>query len=204
MFSLFFQSESHHSSYSPQPQPFPQNNMCQTQPQTKLNPQPAAANPHQVQRPLFNFPHSPPTHFSPLHNLGLLPLPPQIPIPNNSWPIHGQIIRSSGNPPHSGGIAYPTRSGSGSSSTTNPSAVNLNDPSIIFAGPAARSVGVPNSSHDGHWHNSQPPNSLVNNGSVGGTGNPRTCIKGLCTYRGVGAWRHKYIIYLQAVSTLRC
>lgn len=162
-------SESHHSSYSPQPQPFPQNNMCQTQPQTKLNPQPAAANPHQVQRPLFNFPHSPPTHFSPLHNLGLLPLPPQIPIPNNSWPIHGQIIRSSGNPPHSGGIAYPTRSGSGGSSTTNPSAVNLNDPSIIFAGPAARSVGVPNSSHDGHWHNSQPPNSLVNNGSVGGT-----------------------------------
>ncbi|XP_069837721.1 terminal uridylyltransferase 4 [Dendropsophus ebraccatus] len=165
-------SESHHSSYSPQPQPFPQNNLGQSQPQTKLSQPPAqpVQNPHQVQRPLLHFPHSPPTHFSPLHSLGLLPLPTQIPIPNNSWPIHGQIIRSSGNPPHSGGVAYPTRSGSGSSpSTTNQSAVNLNDPSIIFAGPAARSVGVPNSSHDGHWHNSQPPNSLVNNGSVGGT-----------------------------------
>ncbi|XP_069594002.1 terminal uridylyltransferase 4 isoform X1 [Ranitomeya imitator] len=168
-------SESHHSSYSPQPQPFPQN-MGQTQPPTKLN-QPStqpAPNPHQVQRPMFNFPHSPPTHFSPLHNLGLLPLPPQIPIPNNSWPIHGQIIRSSGNPSHSSGVAYPARpgsSGGGSSnaSTTNQSAVNLNDPSIIFAGPAARSVGIANSSHDGHWHNSPAPNALVNNGSVGGT-----------------------------------
>ncbi|XP_066453689.1 terminal uridylyltransferase 4 [Eleutherodactylus coqui] len=165
-------SESHHSSYSPQPQPFPQNNMGQTQPQTKLNqqqPQPVQ-NPHQVQRPLFNFPHSPPTHFSPLHGLGLLPLPAQIPIPNNSWPIHGQIIRSSSaNPPHSGGVAYPARSGSSNASTTNQSAVNLNDPSIIFAGPAARSVGVPDSPHDGRWHNSQAPNSLVNNGTVGGT-----------------------------------
>ncbi|KAM3915307.1 terminal uridylyltransferase 4 isoform 1-T2 [Leptodactylus fuscus] len=166
-------SESHHSSYSPQPQPYPQNNMGQAQPQTKLNQQTTQPiqNPHQVQRPTFNFPHSPPTHFSPLHNLGLLPLPPQIPIPNSSWPIHGQIIRSSsGNPPHSSGVAYPTRSGSsGNTSTTNQSAVNLNDPSIIFAGPAARSVGLPNSSHDGHWHNSQAPNSLVNNGTVGGT-----------------------------------
>ncbi|XP_040264743.1 terminal uridylyltransferase 4 [Bufo bufo] len=164
-------SESHHSSYSPQPQTFPQNNMGQTQSQTKLNqqlPQPIP-NPHQVQRPMFNFPHSPPTHFSPLHKLGLLPLPPQIPIHNNSWPIHGQIIRSSsGNPPHSSGVAYPARSGS-STSTTSQSAVNLNDPSIIFAGPAARSVGIPNSSHDGHWHNSQAPNSLVNKGNVGGT-----------------------------------
>ncbi|XP_056388204.1 terminal uridylyltransferase 4 [Hyla sarda] len=163
-------SESHHSSYSPQPQPFPQNNMGQTQPQTKIKQQqaPPVQNPHQVQRPMFNFPHSPPTPFSPLHSLGLLPLPTQIPIHNNSWPIHGQIIRSSGNPPHSGGVTYPARSGS-STATTNPSAVNLNDPSIIFAGPAARSVGVPNSSHDGHWHNSQPPNSVVNNGTVGGT-----------------------------------
>ncbi|CAJ0937815.1 unnamed protein product [Ranitomeya imitator] len=178
-------SESHHSSYSPQPQPFPQN-MGQTQPPTKLN-QPStqpAPNPHQVQRPMFNFPHSPPTHFSPLHNLGLLPLPPQIPIPNNSWPIHGQIIRSSGNPSHSSGVAYPARpgsSGGGSSnaSTTNQSAVNLNDPSIIFAGPAARSVGIANSSHDGHWHNSPAPNALVNNGSVGGTGKILNCFRRL-------------------------
>ncbi|XP_075038200.1 terminal uridylyltransferase 4 isoform X2 [Mixophyes fleayi] len=169
-------SESHHSSYSPQPQPFPQNSIGQTQPQqTKLGQQqtPPVQNPHQVQRPIFNFPHTPPTHFSALHNLGLLPLPPQIPMHNNSWPIHGQILRSSsGNPPHSSGVTFPTRSGSSSSSNTsapNQSAVNLNDPSIIFAQPAARSVGIPNSTHDGHWHNSQTPNSLLSNGTVGGT-----------------------------------
>ncbi|XP_053326372.1 terminal uridylyltransferase 4 [Spea bombifrons] len=166
-------SESHHSSYSPQPQPFQQNSINQTQAQQNKNgqQQPLPVHkPHQVPRPTFNFPHSPPTHFSPLHNLGLLPLHPQIPIPNNSWPIHGQILRSSsGNSPHSTGVTFPARSGSSSPSSTNPSSVNLNDPSIIFAQPAARPLGVPNSNHDGHWHNSQTPNSLVSNGTVGST-----------------------------------
>ncbi|CAI9571951.1 unnamed protein product [Staurois parvus] len=157
---------------SESPQPFQQNSINQSQPQqTKLQQQASqASNAHQVQRPMFTFPHSPPTHFSPLHSLGLLPLPPQIPIHNNNWPIHGQIIRSSGNPPHSSGVPFPTRSGSSNTSTSNQSAVSLNDPSIIFAQPAARSVGVPTSIHDGHRHNSQTPTSLVSNGNVGGTG----------------------------------
>ncbi|XP_041417414.1 terminal uridylyltransferase 4 isoform X2 [Xenopus laevis] len=162
-------SESHHSSYSPQPlQP---NSVNQTQPlQTKLDQQqtPAAQNPHQVQRPLFNFAQSPPTRFSPLHNLGIFPFPPQIPLPSSSWPIPAQmLLSSSGNPSHPGGVTFPVRSGSSSPSTTNQSAVNLNDPSIIFAQPAVRSLGVPNSTHDGPWHSSQTPSSL--NGTVGGT-----------------------------------
>ncbi|KAM5148779.1 terminal uridylyltransferase 4 isoform 2-T2 [Mantella aurantiaca] len=164
-------SESHRSTYSPQPQQFQQNSINQSQSQqTKLQQQASqAANAHKVLRPMFNFSHSPPTPFSPLQRRGLLPLPPQIPIHNNSWPIHGQILSSSGNPSHSSGVTYPTRSGSNNASTTNQSAVSLNDPSIIFAQPAARSVGVPNSSHDGHWHNSHTPTSLVTNGNVGGT-----------------------------------
>ncbi|OCT85019.1 terminal uridylyltransferase 4 isoform X1 [Xenopus laevis] len=167
-------SESHHSSYSPQPQNLQQNSINQTLPlQTKLDQQqtPAAQNPHQVQRPMFNFPHSPPTRFSPLHNLGIFPFPPQIPLPSSSWPIRAQmLLSSSGNPSHPGGVTFPARSGSSSSpSTTNQSAVNLNDPSIIFAQPAARSLGFPNSTHDGPWHSSQTPSSLMSNGTVGGT-----------------------------------
>ncbi|XP_053549441.1 terminal uridylyltransferase 4 isoform X2 [Bombina bombina] len=161
-------SESHHSSYSPQPQAFPQ---AQSTPSKLISQQkPPAQNPHQVQRNIFNFSHSPPTHYSALHNLGLLPLQPQIPIPNSSWPIHGQMLRcSSGKPPHPGGVPFPVRSGSSTPSTTNQSAVNLNDPSIIFAQPAARSLGVPNSTHDGQWHSSQPPSTLVSNGTTGST-----------------------------------
>ncbi|XP_066048925.1 terminal uridylyltransferase 4 isoform X3 [Chamaea fasciata] len=64
-------SDSHQSSYSPQPQQFPQNSsqpasINQTQPQSisqsKHVPQPqqGAQPPHQVQLPLFNFPQSPP------------------------------------------------------------------------------------------------------------------------------------------------
>ncbi|XP_075472458.1 terminal uridylyltransferase 4 [Ascaphus truei] len=163
-------SESHKSSYSPQPQPFPQNPTNPTQPpQTKLGQQQPtpAQNPHQVQRPMFTFPHSPPSHYSARHNLGLLPMHPQIPLPNSSWPIHGPVLRPSlGNPPHSGGVTFPVRPG-GNPSTSNQSAVNLNDPSIIFAQPAVRSLGVPNSTHEGPWHNSLTPNALVSNGTVG-------------------------------------
>uniref|UniRef100_A0A8C5U5F7 RNA uridylyltransferase n=1 Tax=Malurus cyaneus samueli TaxID=2593467 RepID=A0A8C5U5F7_9PASS len=140
-------SDSHQSSYSPQPQQFPQNS---SQP-----PQQGAQPPHQVQLPLFNFPQSPPGQYS-LHNLGLLQMHHhhQIQLPNTSWPIHGPVIHSApGNPPHS----------------TN-SSVSLNDPSIIFAQPAARPMGIPSTSHEGHWHNPVTPNSLVNNGTVGNSG----------------------------------
>uniref|UniRef100_A0A8C0NCW7 RNA uridylyltransferase n=1 Tax=Canis lupus familiaris TaxID=9615 RepID=A0A8C0NCW7_CANLF len=71
--------------------------------------------------------------------------PHQIPAP--SWPIHGPVIHSA----------------PGSA----PSNITLNDPSIIFAQPAARPVAIPNSSHDGHWPRTVAPNSLVNNGTVG-------------------------------------
>ncbi|XP_045753649.1 terminal uridylyltransferase 4 isoform X9 [Mirounga angustirostris] len=143
-------------SYSPQPQPFPQNSsqsaaitQSPSQPgsQPKLGPpQQGAQPPHQVQMPVYNFPQSPPAQYSPMHNMGLLPMHPlQIPAP--SWPIHGPVIHSA----------------PGSA----PSNIGLNDPSIIFAQPAARPVAIPSSSHDGHWPRAVAPNSLVNNGTVG-------------------------------------
>ncbi|XP_045655495.1 terminal uridylyltransferase 4 isoform X10 [Ursus americanus] len=143
-------------SYSPQPQPFPQNSsqsaaitQSPSQPgsQPKLGPpQQGTQPPHQVQMPMYNFPQSPPAQYSPMHNMGLLPMHPlQIPAP--SWPIHGPVIHSA----------------PGSA----PSNIGLNDPSIIFAQPAARPVAIPNSSHDGHWPRTVAPNSLVNNGTVG-------------------------------------
>eukprot|EP00069_Balaena_mysticetus_P016649 bmy_09990T0 len=101
--------------------------------------------------PMYNFPQSPPAQYSPMHNMGLLPMHPlQIPAP--SWPIHGPVIHSA----------------PGSA----PSNIGLNDPSIIFAQPAARPVAIPSSSHDGHWPRTVAPNSLVNNGTVGNSGNP--------------------------------
>ncbi|XP_054547427.1 terminal uridylyltransferase 4 isoform X2 [Talpa occidentalis] len=143
-------------SYSPQPQPFPQNSSpsaaipqppSQPGSQPKLGPpQQGAQPPHQVQMPMYNFPQSPPAQYSPMHNMGLLPVHPlQIPAP--SWPIHGPVIHSA----------------PGSA----PSNIGLNDPSIIFAQPAARPVAIPSSSHDGHWPRTVAPNSLVNNGTVG-------------------------------------
>ncbi|XP_010589577.1 terminal uridylyltransferase 4 isoform X5 [Loxodonta africana] len=142
-------------SYSPQPQPFPQNSSQSaaiTQPpsqpgsQPKLGPpQQGAQPPHQVQMSMYNFPQSPPAQYSPMHNMGLLPMHPlQIPAP--SWPIHGPVMHSA----------------PGSA----PSSIGLNDPSIIFAQPAARPVAIPSSSHDGHWPRTVAPNSLVNNGAV--------------------------------------
>ncbi|NWJ01062.1 TUT4 uridylyltransferase, partial [Crypturellus undulatus] len=176
-------SDSHQSSYSPQPQQFTQNSsqpasINQTQPQpisqNKHVPQPqqGAQPPHQVQLPLFNFPQSPPGQYSTLHNLGLLQMHHhhQIQLPNTSWPIHGPVIHSApGNPPHSANVPFSMRSGS-STTTNNQSSVSLNDPSIIFAQPAARPMGIPSTSHEGHWHNPVTPNSLVNNGTVGNSG----------------------------------
>ncbi|KAM6219398.1 terminal uridylyltransferase 4 isoform 2-T2 [Rhynchocyon petersi] len=134
-------------SYSPQPQPYPQNSSQSpaitqppSQPGSQPNlgpPQQGAQPPHQVQMPMFNFPQSPPTQYSPMHNMGLLPMH----HPLHPWPIHGPVIHSA----------------PGSA----PSNIGLNDPSIIFAQPA------PRPSHDGHWPRTVAPNSLVNNGAVG-------------------------------------
>ncbi|XP_074077535.1 terminal uridylyltransferase 4 isoform X6 [Macrotis lagotis] len=172
-------SDSQPSSYSPQPPPFPQNS-SQTAPLAQTTPQPiaqpkhgppqAAQPPHQVQLPLFNFPQSPPGQYSALHNLGLLQVHPHahpIPMPGATWPIHGPVIHSApGNPSHPAGVPFPMQSGGGGT-TNNQSTVSLNDPSIIFAQPAARPpLGIP-TSHEGHWHSPVAPNSLVNNGAVG-------------------------------------
>jgi terminal uridylyltransferase len=54
---------------------------------------------------------------------------------------------------------------------STPSNIGLNDPSIIFAQPAARPMAIPSPSHDGHWPRTVAPNSLVNNGAVGNSGN---------------------------------
>ncbi|XP_027693800.1 terminal uridylyltransferase 4 isoform X5 [Vombatus ursinus] len=172
-------SDSQPSSYSPQPPPFPQNSsqpasLAQTTPQPiaqpKHGPPQAAQPPHQVQLPLFNFPQSPPGQYSALHNLGLLqvhPHPHPIPLPGATWPIHGPVIHSApGNPAHPAGVPFPMQSG-GSGTANNQNTVSLNDPSIIFAQPAARPpLGIP-TSHEGHWHGPVAPNSLVNNGAVG-------------------------------------
>ncbi|XP_015267467.1 PREDICTED: terminal uridylyltransferase 4 [Gekko japonicus] len=172
-------SDSRQSSYSPQPQQFTQNSspptsINQTQPQPisqskhALQPQQGAQPSHQVQLPLFNFPQSPPGQYSALHNLGLFQMHHhqhhhQIQLPNTSWPV---IHSAPGNPAHSTSVPFSVRAGS-SNPPSNPSSVNLNDPSIIFAQPAARPVGIPSNSHEGHWHNPVTLNSLVNNGTVG-------------------------------------
>ncbi|XP_060222081.1 terminal uridylyltransferase 4 isoform X7 [Meriones unguiculatus] len=144
-------------SYSPQPQPFPQNSPqpsaippppSQPGSQPKLGPpQQGGQPPHQVQMPLYNFPQSPPAQYSPMHGMGLLPMHPLHQIPAPSWPMHGPMLHSA----------------PGSA----PNSIGLNDPSIIFAQPAARPMAVPSSSHDGHWPRTVPPNPLVNSGAVG-------------------------------------
>uniref|UniRef100_A0A6I8P3V8 Terminal uridylyl transferase 4 n=1 Tax=Ornithorhynchus anatinus TaxID=9258 RepID=A0A6I8P3V8_ORNAN len=142
-------SDSHQSSYSPQPQPF-----SQTGAQPGHVPPPPGAQPPQVQLPLFNFPQSPPARYSALPNLGLLSLHHhQLQLRGPSWPIHGPVLHSAPN---------------------NPPPVGLNDPSIIFAQPAARPLaGVPSSSHEGHWRGPGAPSVLGTNGPAAtNSGNP--------------------------------
>lgn len=45
--------------------------------------------------------------------------------------------------------------------------MNLNDPSIIFAQPAGRQLGVSGPARGGHWHNAlAQPGPLLGNGTV--------------------------------------
>lgn len=168
-------SDSRQSSYSPQPQQFSQNSspptsINQTQPQSisqskhAVQPQQGAQPPHTVQLPLFNFAQSPPGQYSTLPNLGLFQMHPhQIQLPNTSWPV---IHSAPGNPSHATNVPFSVRAGS-SNPPSNQSSISLNDPSIIFAQPAARPVGIPSNSHEGHWHSPVTLSSLVNNGTVG-------------------------------------
>uniref|UniRef100_A0A3P9GYH2 CCHC-type domain-containing protein n=1 Tax=Oryzias latipes TaxID=8090 RepID=A0A3P9GYH2_ORYLA len=124
--------------YSPQPGSAPQSSsQLSGSPQsshskTSGGPQKQPAHP-QVPFSLFSFPSSSPGQYHPgaLTALGLLPHPQH------------QSHQSQGS------------AGSGG----NPTPMNLNDPSIIFAQPAAR---------QGHWRNHMAqPGSLMGNGTVG-------------------------------------
>ncbi|XP_024134004.1 terminal uridylyltransferase 4 isoform X2 [Oryzias melastigma] len=166
--------------YSPQPGSAPQSSSQPSgSPQSShskisggLPKQPAHP---QVPFSLFSFPSSSPGQYHPgaLTALGLLPHPqhqshqsqgqPHHPvhIPSTSWPIHGPVLTSSSptlpSPP---GLKFAMRSAAGSAgSGGNPTPMNLNDPSIIFAQPAGR---------QGHWRNHMAqPGALMGNGTVG-------------------------------------
>ncbi|XP_066548158.1 terminal uridylyltransferase 4 isoform X3 [Amia ocellicauda] len=134
--------------------------------------------PHsQVQLPLFNFHPSHPGQFHPgLPALGLLQSHQQqhhpVPIPSTSWPIHGPIMQtpSAGGRPSPPGLGFPLRSGPANgngASPGSPGPMNLNDPSIIFAQPAGRPLGLPGAGREGLWHNHLSPGALVGNGTAG-------------------------------------
>ncbi|XP_061154095.1 terminal uridylyltransferase 4 isoform X1 [Syngnathus typhle] len=180
--------------YSPQPpavsQSSPQSSSSPKSSQNKSicsGPQKQPAHhhhhPHPPQVPLFNFTSSHPGHF----HLGTLagrgPLPPQQQQQPSqgqqpqhpasaSWPIHGPVVCSpnpSGGAPSPPGLKLALRSGpgSGASPGSSPDAVNLNDPSIIFAQPAGRAVSVAGAGREGHWLNRLvQPASLLGNGTV--------------------------------------
>uniref|UniRef100_A0A8D3D3U4 CCHC-type domain-containing protein n=1 Tax=Scophthalmus maximus TaxID=52904 RepID=A0A8D3D3U4_SCOMX len=128
----------------------------------------------QVPLSLFSFPTSLPGQYHPgtLTALGLLPShqsqgQPHHPvhIPSTSWPIHGPVLTA------------PTGSG------VSPNPMNLNDPSIIFAQPAGRQLGLSGPGRDGHWHNHMaPPGSLMGNGTVVKSG----------IHRGNFWWHHLF------------
>ncbi|XP_028939220.1 terminal uridylyltransferase 4 isoform X2 [Ornithorhynchus anatinus] len=138
-------SDSHQSSYSPQPQPF-----SQTGAQPGAGPQSAApAGP-------------PPKHVPPPPGAQ----PPQLQLRGPSWPIHGPVLHSAPNnpPPPPASVPFSVQTG-GAAAAGSQTSVGLNDPSIIFAQPAARPLaGVPSSSHEGHWRGPGAPSVLGTNG----------------------------------------
>ncbi|KAL1022737.1 hypothetical protein UPYG_G00031670 [Umbra pygmaea] len=182
--------------YSPQPTPFsqgqgsPQSTSSKTSTGGGLSKQPQHS---QVPLPLFSFP---PTHPGQYHHpgaltaLGLLPTPHnkhqhqshqshhQPPHPSSSWPIHGPVLQTPSSPggPSPPGLKFPLRQVSGpgngnvgpGGSPVGGSHMNLNDPSIIFAQPAGRPIGLGGGTgRDGHWHNHMAQQgALVSNGTV--------------------------------------
>lgn len=156
----------------------------------------------QVPLSLFGFPPSHPGqyhHSAALTALGLLPshhnqhqshqsqghqVHHQHHHPSNSWPIHGPILQTSSGPggPSPPGLKFPLRQapGPGNGNTGpggslgggSPSPINLNDPSIIFAQPAGRPMGLGGGQgRDRHWHNHlAQQGAMVANGTVGKSG----------------------------------
>ncbi|XP_074492424.1 terminal uridylyltransferase 4 isoform X1 [Sebastes fasciatus] len=174
--------------YSPQPSAVPQSSsQSSSSPQPSLIKTSSVGPPKQPVHPqvplsLFSFPTSHPGQYHPsaLTALGLLPShqhPSQgqphhpVHIPSTSWPIHGPVLTtSSPNAPSPPGLKFALRSASGNGSPTgsggNPNPMNLNDPSIIFAQPAGRQLGI-GPGREGHWHNHlAQPGSLMGNGTV--------------------------------------
>ncbi|XP_061883934.1 terminal uridylyltransferase 4 [Entelurus aequoreus] len=138
-----------------------------------------AAHP-QVGLPLFPFPspHPGQYHLSPLAALGPLASHQHqsqahhhpANIPSTAWPIHGPVL-STATPtaPSPPNLKFALRSapGSATSSGGSPNPVNLNDPSIIFAQPAGRPLGIGGPGRDGHWLNHLASSgSLLGNGAV--------------------------------------
>ncbi|XP_029003599.1 terminal uridylyltransferase 4 isoform X2 [Betta splendens] len=136
----------------------------------------------QVSMPLFSFPTSHPGQYHPgaLTALGLIPShqhqsqgQPHHPvhIPSTAWPVHGPVLStSSPTTPSPPSLKFALRSASGNGtptgSGTSPSPMNLNDPSIIFAQPAGRQLGM-GPGREAHWHNHLgQPGSLMGNGTV--------------------------------------
>ncbi|KAM3875768.1 terminal uridylyltransferase 4 [Diretmus argenteus] len=175
--------------YSPQPTAF----LPQSSSQSSSSPQSSQAKtssgipkqPVPVPLSLFSFPTSHPGQYHPgtLTALGLLPPSHQhqsqgqphhpVHLPSTSWPIHGPVLStSSPTAPSPPGLKFPLRPASGNGkpggSGGNPSPMNLNDPSIIFAQPAGRQLGRGGPGREGHWHNHlTQPGPLVGNGTVG-------------------------------------
>ncbi|KAM4548007.1 terminal uridylyltransferase 4 isoform 2-T2 [Odontesthes bonariensis] len=178
--------------YSPQPTAVPQSSSQSAGSPQPPHSKPGSAGPQkppahpQVPLSLFSFPTSHPAQFHPgaLTALGLLPShqhhshqsqgQPHHPvhIPSTSWPIHGPVLASSSpTVPSPPGLKFALRSAAGNGSPTgsggNPSPMNLNDPSIIFAQPAGRQLGIGGPGLEGHWHNHlAQPGSLMGNGTV--------------------------------------
>lgn len=151
----------------------------------------------QVPLSLFGFPPSHPSqyhHPGALTALGLLPSQHQSHLsqghqahhqphhPSTSWPIHGPVLQTSSGPngPSPPGLKFPLCQAPGQrNGNTGPggspvggSLMNLNDPSIIFAQPAGRPMGLGGGPGlDGHWHNHlAQQGALVANGTVGKSG----------------------------------
>ncbi|KAM9364181.1 terminal uridylyltransferase 4 isoform 2-T2 [Pholidichthys leucotaenia] len=186
-------SDSHQTPpYSPQPTAVPSSSS-----QSPSSPQPShnktnlagsqkqPAN-HQVPLSLFSFATSHPAQYHPsaLTALGLLPSHQQqshqsqgqphhpVHIPSTSWPIHRPVLTtSSPTAPSPPGLKFALRSPSGNGSPTgsgsSPSPMNLNDPSIIFAQPTGRQLGMSGQGREGHWHNHLTQHGpLMANGTV--------------------------------------
>ncbi|XP_072129834.1 terminal uridylyltransferase 4-like isoform X1 [Mobula birostris] len=129
--------------------------------QNKL-PQTLAQPTRQVQLPLLPYTQHHPGQYSNLHSVSLIQShrpQHQVQMPANTWPA--VLHSASGSHPN---MPFPMRS---SSNTASPNSMNLNDPSIIFAQPAARPMGISNTPHDGQWHNHMTRSTLVGNGTLG-------------------------------------